>query len=170
MKSILKFILPGLCLFYFTNGFSQDPETKICSEFWAEVNFSDICSLSPSHFDFRGENDRCNADSNDAYPYDERIYIRVYNHFYEADALQEYQDEKDYAQTVDGYMLVNDLGDDAFATRKVQLGKLDSVIIEIVKDTFTIQIEVRGNYANNSNNCFSPDTVFDFARLVADGL
>ncbi|MCB0628641.1 MAG: hypothetical protein R2824_12265 [Saprospiraceae bacterium] len=149
---------------------SQNPANNIthldCSEYWASVALSDFCSLAIEHFDVSGLVDICNADQNDNFPFDELISIRVYNAFSEASAREEYDAEEEDAMSLANYQPVDDLGDDAFAELTVEFGKLGFVIIQIVKGTYNIYIEINGNAANGSNNCLDPDTVFEFARNV----
>ena len=150
-------------------GQSQTVEHLLCDDYWVTVDFS-YHSLSASHFTFRGEADRCHADSNSSYPFDEKIYIFIYNHYDSSGAQEEFQDEKAASTTIDGYMEVYNLGDEAFAILRTEFGKLDSIIIEVVKGQYTIQFDINGNSANNSNNRFTKDTVLDFARTVVEGL
>jgi hypothetical protein len=149
---------------------SQNPANNIthldCAEYWASVALSDFCSLDIAHFEVSGSVDICNADQNDAYPFDELISIRVYNAFSEAGAREDYEAEEEDAMSLPDYLPVDDLGDDAFAELEVEFGKLDHAIIQVLKGTYTVYIEVNGNSANGSNNCLDPDTVFEFARTV----
>lgn len=170
MKALFRTLVLIFILNFSFTGMAQNVEHLICADYWATVPFSDFCTIDATHFEYRGENDICHADSNDSYPYDELIYIFVYNNFDEAGALEEYSEMKSDSASLPLYMEVNDLGDDAFAFLEIEFGKLDSVIIEVVKGIYTIRIEVNGNSANNSNNCFTPTTVFDFARAVVDQL
>ena len=159
-----------LLIFFSITGQAQQAETLVCSGVWDNVNWSAVCSLNKAHFDIQGIENICNADSNDLYPFDERISIRIYNHFNKAYALEEFNDEKEYSEALSTYTVVNDLGDQAFALIEVKLGRLSSAIIEVVKDTHTIHFDISGNYANNSNNCFSASSVLDFARSIAEQL
>ena len=169
MKSSLKVFVFSLFLFTYTNTVAQDIEQLVCNEHYAEVDF-DSLGLSLSHFDLKGEVDICHADSNDSYPYDELIYIAVYNSFDEAGAQEEYDEERSAYEGVDGFSDVPDLGDKAFIQLKVQFGKLDVAYIGVVTGIYTVRIEVNGNYANGSNNRFTPASVLDLARIIVEAL
>ncbi|MBT8272434.1 MAG: hypothetical protein KJO77_01420 [Bacteroidia bacterium] len=170
MKAIFKSGIFMLFLSFSLTSHSQNIEHLMCGDYWATVPFTDFCTINPSHFDYRGTNDICHADSNESYPYDELIYIMVYNDFDEAGAMEEYLQMKSDSENLAEYVELSDIGDAAYALLEIEFGKLDSVIIEAVKGIYSIRIEVNGNSANNSNNCFSQTSVFDFARAVVEQL
>lgn len=167
MKTLFKTVVLINCILCFTNSNAQDVEHLMCNEYWSEVDLTSL-SLSKTFFELKGQNDICRLESNGSYPYDERISIRVYNHFDQPGAKEEYNNEKSYSESLAGYMIVPDLGDEAFAIRRVEFGRLNSVIIEVIKGTITIHFDINGNAANNSNNRFSPTSVFEFARAIVE--
>lgn len=149
---------------------SDDPgnNTLNCADYWAEVTFADFCGLSLSNFDLNTiPNDICNADQNSSYAFDDLVSIRVFNHFFSDLAQEEYDAEETDSQSLTGYTALTNLGDDAFAILESQFGELDMAIIWVVKDTYTIYLEVNGNAANGANNCFTESSVVDFARALA---
>ncbi len=166
MKNILKVV--SLCLLFMTckSGPANNQTNLECDAYWTQVAFSDFCTMDMSHFDFTGQVDICKADSNEDFPFDELIYIRVYNAFSVSDAEADFLNEKAYVESRPGFMEVNNLGDNAFAELKIQLDKLDDVYIWIIKNNYYISIEVNANYSNTANNCLDVDTVFDFARAI----
>ncbi|GEM_PF-3152140 len=141
-------------------------EHLICEDYWAAINLSAFCDMNLGNFDLTGFNDSCHGDSNDSYTHDELIYIRVYNGFEESEAREDYNVDKEFHQSVDGYMERSDIGDEAFAILDIEFGKLDGLYLSVRKGKYTIILEVNGNSANDSNNCFTPDTVFDFAKAL----
>lgn len=169
MKSLFKTVVLINCFLFFINSNAQDVEHIMCNEYWTQVDLTSL-ALSKSFFDLRGQNDICNLDTNERYPYDERISIRIYNHFNKEGAVEEYNNEKSSSESLDGYRTITDLGDDAFAIVKVQFGRLNSAIIEVVKGTITIHFDINGNAANNSNNRFTDATVIDFVKAIVEPL
>ncbi|MDJ0645202.1 MAG: hypothetical protein QNJ57_04380 [Flavobacteriaceae bacterium] len=142
-----------------------------CADYWADLDHElTAIGLNKSFFDLRdvdkGISGIYNIEATERYPYDERISIRIYNHYYTAMAKEEYDHEKHNSRGVAGYLLIPDLGDDAFAIRRVEYGRLKSIIIEVVKGNVTVNFDIRGNTANDTNNRFTPASVFDFARAV----
>jgi hypothetical protein len=139
----------------------------ICEDYWAAVPFSDFCGLSMSNFDFNTiPNDICNADQNSTYAFDDLVSIRVYNYFSNGEAREEYNSEETDAQSLTGYSEINSLGDDAFALLTTEFGQLNFGVVQVVKDTYTVYLEVNGNAANGANNCFDESSVVDFARAL----
>ena len=169
MKRFINSILFSLVFFCCSTVTAQEVEHLLCPDYWVNVDFGAF-NLNQIYFDFQGEANICNADSNASYPFDERISIRIYNHFNENDAREEFDDELSYAESVIGFEEVNNLGDQAFAIMEIAFGKLDSVIIEVIIGSYTIHFDINGNAANNSNNRFTPTTVYDFARRVVERL
>ncbi|MCB0642083.1 MAG: hypothetical protein KDC44_10605, partial [Phaeodactylibacter sp.] len=145
----------------------MNPDHLNCADYWSEVAFSNFCGLSSGNFDFNTiPNDICNADQNSAFPFDDLISIRVYNHFSEAAAQEEYDNEKIDAQGLDGYTQISNLGDEAFAVLQSEFGELDFAIVQILKNNFSLYVEVNGNAANGANNCFDEASVIEFARAL----
>lgn len=164
-----KLLFLSIVLSFCNIGQSQNVEHLLCDDYWVTVDF-EYHSLSATHFNFRGEADRCRVDSNESYPFDELIRIYIYNHYSTKDANSEFQDEKAASEFIYGYRNVYNLGDDAFAIVNTDFGLLDSIIIEVIKGQYTIQFDIDGNSARNSNNRFDKDSVLDFARTVVEGL
>ncbi|MDN5203308.1 hypothetical protein QQ008_18115 [Fulvivirgaceae bacterium BMA10] len=173
MKNLIFLSIFSLFLLVSCGGNSQNNSNKNlnCVEYWSQVKFADFCGLTTSNFDFNTiPNDICNADQKNSFPFDDRISIRVFNHFSKDNAKEEYDDEKANSLSVTGYTAINNLGDDAFAILTTEFNKLDLAIIQVVKDTYTIYLEVNGDTANGSNNCFTEGSVIDFARALAGPL
>ncbi|HMQ61410.1 MAG TPA: hypothetical protein PKE06_12130 [Flavilitoribacter sp.] len=173
MKILSFFSVFTLLLFLSCKGGSQGNPNKqlICEEYWAQVPFSDFCGLSASNFKFNTiPNDICNADQNDTYPYDDRISIRVYNHFINKGAREEYDDEEENARSTTGFTVLSDLGDDAFAVLKSQFGQLDFATVLVIKGTYTVYLEINGNASNGANNCFDESSVIKFAKALVGPL
>lgn len=178
MKTLFRMAVLISSFFLTENIFAQTQEEieKLqldCVNYWNSPELESALlsfGLNKSHFTLmdedKGRKDICNIDYTDNYPYDERIYIRIYNHYYKNMAKETFDDEKANSESVGGYMIVPDLGDEAFAIRRVEFGRLKSVIIEVVKANVTIQFDINGNASNSSNNRFTPTSVFDFARAI----
>ncbi len=150
---------------------TEDVEHLNCVEYWARVSFNDFCGISTGNFDFNTiPVDICNADSNTTYRFDDRVTVRVYNHFSEEDALEEYNAEEADAISLVEYTPANHLGDDGFALITKKFGKLSLAIIQVVKGTFTIYLEIKGQYHTGSNNCFDEALAVEFARVLAEAL
>ncbi len=167
--------LPAFCLLLFLSckgGSQSAPDSHlVCAEYWAQVPFADFCGLSASNFTFNTiPNDICNADQNDTFPYDDRISIRVYNHFTNNGAREEYDDEEENARSTTGFTVLNDLGDDAFAVLKSQFGQLDFARVLVIKETYTVYLEINGNAFNGANNCFDESSVVKFAKALVGPL
>ncbi len=163
----------ALFLVYFQGNSQQQPENSLnCAEYWASVRMNDFCGLAAGHFNFNTiPVDICNADQNDdTYRFDDTVSIRVYNHFTEAAALEEYNTEKADAMVLGNYEPAGDVGDDAFGLITVQFGELDMAIIQIVKGTFTVYLEVNGKAHNGARNCFDKITVYEFAKALVQPL
>ena len=142
-----------------------------CIEYWSQVSFSDFCSLNEGFFDFNTiPNDICNADQNNAYPFDDLVSIRVFNHFSNEDAQEEFNTERADAASLANYMTVNNLGDNAFVILTTEFGQLDFAIVQVVKDIYTVYLEVNGNASNGANNCFDEASVVEFARALVSPL
>jgi hypothetical protein len=150
-----------------SNGQTDKNKNLNCVEYWSKVTFSDFCSLSMSNFDFNTiPNDICNADQNSFFPFDDLISIRVYNHFSNDAALEEYNSEEEDARSQTGYSAISNLGDKGYAILNTQFGQLNFATIQVVKDTYTVYLEVNGNASNGANNCFDEGTVVEFARAL----
>jgi len=119
-----------------------------------------------SMFDLEGDQDSCHADSNDDLPFDELIYISVYNGYTAESSREDYDDDKDFYDSDPNFMEISDLGDAAFATIKIQFGKLDDTYISILKGVYTIRIEINSDGSNGANDCITTDTVIDFAKAI----
>ncbi len=142
-----------------------------CDDYWSQVTFSDFCGLTISNFEFNNSLvDICNADQSSSFPFDDLVSIRVYNHFSNALAQEEYDDEETYSQSLNGYSEINNLGDDAFAVITTEFGQLDGATIIVVKDTYTVSLDVNGNASNGANNCFDESSVVEFARALVSPL
>jgi len=142
-----------------------------CDDYWSQVAFSDFCGLNPSYFEFNNSlADICNADQNSSYPFDDRVSIRVYNHFSSTLAQEEYNDEEAYYAQSNGYSHINNLGDNAFAVITTEFGQLDGALIIVVKDTYTVSLDVNGKAHNGANNCFDESSVVEFARALISPL
>lgn len=138
-----------------------------CVEYWAQIPFANFCGLSSTNFDYNTiPQDICNADQNSTYAFDDLVSIRIYNNFSNSAALEEYNAEEDDAQSLNGYTSVSNLGDKGFAVITTGFGELDFAIVQSVKGTFTLYLEVNGNAANGANNCFDETSVIDFARAL----
>ena len=173
MKKITLLSISLLLLFTSCKDKTQNPEenTLSCVEYWAQIPFSDFCGLLESNFDFNTiPNDICNADQNSSYPYEDRVSIRVFNHFSESKAMEEYNSEKAYASSLPGYSVENNLGDGAFFIITTQFNELDFATVQMVKGTFTVYLEINGNASNGANNCFDENSVIDFAKALVDPL
>ena len=177
MKQVLRSALLIAGLFFTLSSYAQTPEEieelqLNCAVYWNDLDATLMAlGLNRSYFtmiDGVRIRDICNIDNNDTYPFDERISIRVYNHYYPRMARQEFADEKAAAEDIDGYMTIPDLGDEAFAISKIQFGRLDAVIIEVLKGNVTIHFDIKGNYANDTNNRFTPASIFNFARAIVE--
>ena len=138
-----------------------------CTDYWAEVAFSDFCGLTTSHFDYNDLRfDICNADQNDTYTFDDRISIRIYNNFSVTNAKEEHDREYDLAKPVPGFVEYTDIGDEAFANIKTENGFLDMVIMRAIKGQYSLYLEVNGATFNNANNCLDENSLLDFARAL----
>ncbi len=174
MKKYPLLVISLLTLLISCKGNSQQkPENSLnCSEYWANVRMNDFCGLAAGHFKFNTiPVDICNADQNDdTYPFDDLVSIRVYNHFSEVAAKQAFNQEEADAVALGNYLVADDIGDDGFALISVQFGELDSAIIQTVKGTFTVYVEVNGKAHNGARNCFDKDTVLEFAKALVHPL
>ena len=178
MKIHLKIVLVSVALAFTGISLAQTPEEAeelqlYCADYWNELEAKlTDAGLRRTYFTLRDVDkeirDICNIRQSELYPNDEIISIRIYNHYYKRMALEEYNDEKLNSEGIDGYMVIPDLGDDAFAIRRVKFGRLASVIIEVIKGNVTIHFDINGNYADDSNNRFTPTSVFDFARAIVE--
>lgn len=151
---------------------NQDTQSALnCEEYWSQIPFSDFCGLSSGDFDFNDiPNDICNADQNNTFPFDDRISIRVFNHFSDTNAREEYVDEEEAARSTTGYTSISNLGDDAFAILTSEFGELDLAIFQIVKNTYSVYLELNGSASNGANNCFDESSVVEFARALVNPL
>ncbi|NND33080.1 MAG: hypothetical protein HKN76_10855 [Saprospiraceae bacterium] len=172
MKRFTLLLAVLVMLFVSCDGQDQDENKSLnCLEYWAQVSFADFCGLAISDFDFNTiPNDICNADQNSTFPFDDLISVRVYNHFSNDAAREEYNAEEDDALSVAGYSSISNLGDDAFAILNSEFGQLNLAIVQIVKNTYTVHLEVNGNASNGANNCFDESSVVEFARSLAEPL
>ena len=142
-----------------------------CMEYWSQVGFSDFCGLALSDFDLNTiPNDICNADQNSTFPYDDLVSIRVFNHFSDDQAKEEYDAEEADVKSLSEYTSINNLGDNAFALLTSAFGELDLAVIQVVKGPFTVYLEVNGNAVNGANNCFNESSVVEFARALVKPL
>lgn len=169
MKRLLNSLVLTASLVYGINLAAQNNEPLVCADYYAEVDFESI-GLNLSHFDFRGDIDSCHARSNDSYPYDDLLYISVYNGYDEDSSMEDYEDDVSAYQGVDGYSEVADLGEKAYIQITEKLGRLDHAFIGVVTGIYTIRIEVNGDYSNGANNRFNSTTVLDIARIIVDAL
>jgi hypothetical protein len=170
MKNI--FLLLAFSLLVSCGDDDQDNNNNLnCAEYWAAVTFSNFCGLTESNFDFNTiPQDICNADQNDSYSFDDLVSIRVFNHFSNSNAREEYDAEENDSQSLSEYVAINNLGDDAFALLSTEFGELDFAIVQVVKGTFTVYLEVNGNAVNGANNCFDENSVVEFARALVNPL
>lgn len=140
----------------------------ICEEYWAQIDFSQFCGLSPDNFQYNeSESDICNADQNSTYPFDDFVSIRVFNYFANEDARDEFENEKDFFGTEEGFREIDNIGDDAFATIVNAFGELDQARLMFIKGTFGVFIDINGKASNGANNCFNEALVLEFARELA---
>lgn len=173
MKIIFIFLSLVLFCYYSCYGQSDDMSKKNlnCLEYWSNVPFSDFCGLTSSDFKFNTiSNDICNADQGDSFSYDDLISIQVFNHFSNDLAKEEYEGEDSDAKSLNGYSTIDDLADNAFALLITESSKLDFAIIQVVKDTYTVYLEVNRNTAYGSNNCFDESSVLELARALVKPL
>ncbi len=142
-----------------------------CMDYWNEVNLAGFCGLTINDFEYNSiPQDICNADQGSTYTFDDLISIRVYNHFSKDSAQEEYDGEVEVFETAQGFTFLSNVGDEAFGVITTEFNKLNSAIIQVIKDNFTIYLEVNGNTANGSNNCFDENSVVVFAKALADPL
>jgi len=142
-----------------------------CTEFWAEFPFSDFCGLTSSNFDYRSVPGAiCNAEQNESYSFDDRIYIQIYNNFSVASAKEEHDREYDLARPDPGFEEYTDVGDEAFSNISIENGFLDMAIMRAIKGQYSLYMEVNGEAFNTANNCLDKNSMLDFARALLDRL
>ncbi|MCL6265221.1 hypothetical protein [Flagellimonas myxillae] len=172
-KQFIPFMALTLLLLSYEGHCQNPPENSLnCAEYWASVRINDFCGLAAGQFEFNTlPVDICNADQKEGvYRFDDTVSIRVYNHFTEEAALEEYNAEEADALSVATYEPADDLGDDAFGLIQVEFGELDLVIIQVVKGTFTLYLEINGKAQNGANNCFDKISAYEFARALVEPL
>lgn len=174
MKQFTAFVLFLLISFSSIDSFGQKHpkvENLNCADYWSQVDFSKFCGLNTSNFEFNTiPVDICNADQSTTYRFDDLVSIRVYNHFSKGSALEEYGLEKIDAAAQPGYMGLTDIGDDGFAVIQTQFGKLDSAVLQVVVNDFTVSLDVNGAAHNDANNCFDQNSVINFMRALVEPL
>ncbi|KAA3638053.1 MAG: hypothetical protein DWQ02_05670 [Bacteroidetes bacterium] len=138
-----------------------------CIEYWDEVSLANFCGLTTGDFEYNTiPQDICNADQGSTYTFDDLVSIRVYNHFSKDAAQEEYDGEVEFFESATGFTFLNNVGDEAFGVITTEFNKLNFAIIQVIKDNFTIYLEVNGNTANGSNNCFDENSVVEFAKAL----
>lgn len=169
MKNIALFSLYFLISIPATG--QQDIKHLVCGKYWSEVSFSDLCGITADQFEFNSiPNDICNADLRESAGVDDRISIRVYNHFTLNGAQDEYGTEKEDYQALDGYQSISNLGDDALVLWKMTSGRLDHATLLVWKETYTISLEVNLNPAQGANNCLDQPSIIELARALVKPL
>ena len=168
MNNFISFLTICLLLLNGNSGSVADnnPPHLDCNDYWLSVAFGNFCSMTLGNFDLSGVNDICGADSNDSYQNDELIYINVYNNFTESSAIEEYNLEKEAFESNLNFVEVSSLGDEAFTAITVTFGRLDGAYIVMRKGIYTVTLEVNGNAANDSDNCFTPTTILNLAEAL----
>ena len=173
MKNLLLLSTAFLAFFASCGNDDQDddPGSLSCVEYWASVAFSDFCGLTMDDFDFNTiPNDICNADQTSSFPFDDLISIRVFNHFSDQAAKEEYDLEEDDFKLLPDYTPISNLGDDAFAILTTAFGELDQAIVQVVQGPYTVYLEINGNAVNGANNCFDESSAVEFARALVSPL
>ena len=117
------------------------------------------------NFDYNNViSDICNADQKLDYPFDDRISLRVYNHFSDEGAKEEYDRKVGEFSDEIGFRFLDNVGDEAFGIIKIENGFLDRAFIEVIKDQFSLYMEVNGATFNTANNCLDENSAIDLAR------